>query len=50
MRCVNSFVRDIIAEEMFNTSQDYKIGGLGLTVELDESMFGWFVDDVLFYV
>ena len=34
------FARDIIAEQMFNTSQGYKIGGLGLTVEIDESMFG----------
>jgi len=32
--------RDIIDEHMFNNSQDYKIGGLGLTVEVDESMFG----------
>ena len=27
---------------MFNNSQGYKIGGLGLTVEIDESMFGRF--------
>ena len=27
-------------EHMFNNSQGYKIGGLGLTVEVDESMFG----------
>ena len=32
--------RDIIAEKMFNSSQGYKIGGPGLTVEIDESMFG----------
>ena len=25
---------------MFNNSQGYKIGGVGLTVEIDESMFG----------
>ena len=32
--------RDIIAEEMFNSSQDQMIGGPGTTVEVDESMFG----------
>ena len=37
-----NFFRDIIAEHMFNNSQGYKIGGLGLTVEIDESMFGRF--------
>ena len=44
------FARDIIAEQMFNTSQGYKIGGLGLTVEIDESMFGKVNDEFLFYV
>ena len=32
--------RDMIAEDLFNYSQEYKIGGPGCTVEIDESMFG----------
>jgi len=36
----NKIFRDIIAEEMFNSSQDQMIGGPGTTVEVDESMFG----------
>ena len=29
-----------MAEQMFNSSQSYMIGGPGLTDEVDESMFG----------
>ena len=32
--------RDVISEQMFNCSQGNMIGGPGLTVEIDESMFG----------
>ena len=32
--------RDVIGEEMLEKSCTKKIGGLGLTVEIDESMFG----------
>ena len=35
-----SSCRDVVSERMFNTSQGYMIGGPGLTVEIDESMFG----------
>ena len=34
------FIRDVIDEKMFQSSQRYMIGGLGLAVEIDESMFG----------
>lgn len=44
MNLYDTFVRDIISEHMFNNSQGYKIGGLGLTVEIDESMFGLLVN------
>ena len=30
----------MILEDMLNNSQDYQIGGPGLTVEVDGSMFG----------
>ena len=36
------FIRDVIAEKMFQSSQRYMIGGLGLAVEIDESMFGMY--------
>ena len=29
-----------MAEQMFSSSQGYMIGGPGLTIEVDESMFG----------
>ena len=32
------FIRDVIAEKMYQSSQRYMIGGLGLAVEIDESM------------
>ena len=32
--------RDVIGEEMLAKTSTKKIGGLGLTVEIDESMFG----------
>ena len=34
------FIRDVIAEKLFQASQRYLIGGHGLAVEIDESMFG----------
>ena len=32
--------RDMIAEDLLNSNRDIMIGGLGTTVEIDESMFG----------
>ena len=34
------FIRDVIAEKMFQSCQRYMLGGLSLAVEIDESMFG----------
>ena len=34
------FIRDVIDEKMFQSSQRYMIGGLGLAVEIDELLFG----------
>ena len=34
-------LRDIIAEDMMDTSQGHMTGGPGCTVEVDESLFGW---------
>ena len=34
------FIRDVIAEKMFQSCQRYMLGGLRLAVEIDESMFG----------
>ena len=34
------FIRVVIAEKMFQSSQIYMIGGLGLAVKIDELMFG----------
>ena len=33
------FIRDVIAEKMFQSCQRYMLGGLSLAVEIDESMF-----------
>ena len=35
-----TFFREIIADHLLETQQSHKIGGVGLTVEIDESMFG----------
>ena len=50
MNVDDNSVRDIISEHMFNNSQGYKIGGLGLTVEIDESMFGMLVIDCIMFI
>ena len=34
------FIRDVIAEKMFQSCQRYMLGGLSLAVDIDESMFG----------
>ena len=34
------FIRDVIAQKMFQSSQRYVLGGLSFAVEIDESMFG----------
>ena len=34
------FIRDVIAEKMFQSCQRYMLGGLSLAVEIDEPMFG----------
>ena len=34
------FCRDLIAEDIYESSQQFKIGGPGCIVEIDESMFG----------
>ena len=34
------FIRDVIAEKMFQSCQRNMLGGLSLAVEIDESMFG----------
>ena len=36
------FIRDVIAEKMFQSCQRYMLGGLSLAVDIDESMFGKF--------
>ena len=36
----NNLLRDIIAEDMMDTSQGHMTGGPGCTVEVDESLFG----------
>ena len=36
------FIRDEIAEKMFQSSQRCMIDGLGLAGEIDESMFGMY--------
>ena len=36
----NSFVRDVIGSHLLASSASAKIGGVGMTVEIDESMFG----------
>ena len=37
------FIRDVIAEKMFQSGQKYMLGGLSLAVEIDESMFGMYM-------
>ena len=37
------FIRDVIVEKMFKSSKRYMIGGLGLAVKIDESMFGMYM-------
>ena len=37
------FIRDVIVEKMFKSSKIYMIGGLGLAVKIDESMFGMYM-------
>ena len=34
------FIRDVIAEKVFQSGQRYMLGGLSLAVKIDESMFG----------
>ena len=34
------FIRDVIAEKMFQSCQRYMLGGLSWAVDIDESMFG----------
>ena len=34
------FIRDVIAEKMFQSGQRYMIDRLDVAVEIDESMFG----------
>ena len=34
------FIRDVIAEKIYEPCQRYMLGGLSLAVEIDESMFG----------
>ena len=49
--CVcNTLFRDIIAEHMMDTSQGYMIGGPGCTVEVDESLFGWLIHNIISYL
>ena len=37
------FIRDVIVEKMLKSSKRYMIGGLGLVVKIDESMFGMYM-------
>ena len=34
------YIRDVIAMKVFQSSERYMIGVLGLAVEIDKSMFG----------
>ena len=40
VHCMFVFIRDVIAEKMFQLCQRYMLGGLSLAVDIDESMFG----------
>ena len=35
-----TFFREVIADHIMETQREHKIGGVGLHVEIDESMFG----------
>ena len=49
--CVcNNLFRDIIAEDMMDTSQGHMTGGPGCTVEVDESLFGWLNQNLVSYL
>ena len=49
--CVfNNLLRDIIAEDMMDTSQGHMTGGPGCTVEVDESLFGWLNHNFVSYL
>ena len=43
-------LRDIIAEDMMDTSQGHMTGGPGCTVEVDESLFGWLNHNLVSYL
>ena len=49
--CVcNNLLRDIITEDMMDTSQGHMTGGPGCTVEVDESLFGWLNHNFVSYL